>query len=93
MKRIFFGILWFFAFGFGGITIGSGIAGGVAGSTIQATTPEARRQAADVGAFAGYQFGRNYAGFMFLGALVISIVGTATGVLPGTKSRKKQNDD
>jgi len=76
-----------------GLIIGSGIAGGIAGSKTQATSAtEGYVQGKELGTVAGAEFGRKYGNAIFIGALVLSVAGTATGYLPGTKSRKKNND-
>jgi hypothetical protein len=93
MKRVIFGILWFVVFVFGGFFLGGGISGGIAGSKVQATSiSEGYPKGKEAGAVAGAEFGRKYGNAIFLGALVLSVVGTATGFLPGTKSRKKDDD-
>ena len=93
MKRIVFGILWFVVFSFGGLILGSGIAGGIAGSKTQATSAaEGYEQGKELGTVAGREFGQKYGTAIFIGALVLSVAGTATGFLPGTKSRKNNND-
>ncbi len=94
MKRALFWFLWFVALTLGGLTIGGSIVGAIAGSQVQATSiSDGYKKGHDVGAVAGAEFGRDYAGLILLGALVLSIAGTAFGVLPGTKPRKKSGDD
>jgi hypothetical protein len=93
MKRVGFGILWFMA-----LWIGTGaLGGGIAGALAQARTPppatdarslsEGFSRGYDVGRVAGREFARRYGSLIFVGALVVSILGTATGVLPGTRRK------
>jgi hypothetical protein len=93
MKRFAFGVLWFLVVWFGMLIVGGAIAGGLAGSNVDATSvTEAYSKGQEVGAVAGAEFGKKYSGIILLGALAISIGGTVFGVLPGTKSRKKDNE-
>lgn len=90
MKRILFAVVWFVVFAFGGLILGSVVAGAIAGSQVNATTvSEGYAKGQLAGEAAGAEFGRKYSGAILLGALVISIAGTAVGVLPGTKKRKE----
>ncbi|MET0332910.1 MAG: hypothetical protein ABW190_01460 [Rhizobacter sp.] len=90
MKRIFFGIVWFLVLGFGGLVLGGAVVGAMAGSQVNATNmSDGYTKGQQAGEVAGAEFGRKYAGVILIGALVISVVGTATGVLPGTKKKPK----
>ncbi|TAJ91554.1 MAG: hypothetical protein EPO31_15270 [Gammaproteobacteria bacterium] len=94
MKRAAFGFLWFLVIWFGTLVIGGAVVGSAAGSGMEATSmSEAFSKGQEAGAAAGAEFGRKYGGVIFLGALVISIGGTILGILPGTKSRKKDSAD
>lgn len=86
MKKILMGVVWFFVLYLGLCTLGGAIVGGIAGyKEGQAGHPERATQA---GTIAGAEFGRKYGIFMLLGVLVLSVAGTAAGILPGTKSVK-----
>jgi hypothetical protein len=90
MKRIFFGFVWFVVLSLGGLVLGGAIVGGIAGANVGSKNfSEAVSKGHDAGHAAGSEFGRKYGGVIILGALALSIVGTATGVLPGTKKRKQ----
>lgn len=93
MKRFAFGLLWFLAFWFGSLIIGGAIAGAIAGSGVQATSiSEGYSKGHAAGEAAGVEFGQKYGAIILLGALAISIGGTALGVLPGTRPRKKPEE-
>jgi predicted phage tail protein len=93
MKRIAFGIIWFFVFWLGAGMIGGGIAGILAQS--HTSTPAAANQTFsegysrgyEVGQVAGREFGRKYGLLILGGALIVSIAGTVAGVLPGTRRK------
>lgn len=94
MKRVFFGFVWFVFLAFGGIVIGSAIAGGIAGAQVEAqSVGDAYKKGEAVGSAAGAEFGSKYGNMILLGSLALSIVGTGTGVLPGTKARRKADED
>ena len=83
MKRFMFGVVWFVVFWRGPSVICGVIVGGSAG----AGTSNAQ-EGYDAGRAAGQEFGRKYGALILLGSLGLSILGTATGILPGTKKRK-----
>lgn len=98
MRRVLFGLLWFIVFWFGTLVLGGAVVGAIAGSrAAQMQSPsgsfreqfdkgyEAGHQA---GRGAGEQFGRQYGTYVLIGALIITVTGTALGILPGTKRRK-----
>jgi predicted phage tail protein len=93
MKRIAFGIVWFFVFWLGAGMVGGGIAGVLAQAhtsqpvSAAPTFSEGYSRGYDVGKVAGREFGRRYGALILGGALVVSIVGTATGFLPGTRRK------
>lgn len=91
MKRILIGVVWFLVFGFGGLVIGGAIAGAIAGSQVEASSiSEASTKGETAGRAAGAEFGKKYAGVMWLGALVLVIAGSAAGVLPGTGKKSSE---
>jgi hypothetical protein len=88
MKRIIFGVIWFFALFFGSFAVGGAIVGTIAGSGIEATNMSERfAKAQQAGEAAGAKFGQEYGGVILAGALVVSVFGTVFGVLPGTKKK------
>lgn len=82
MKRFGFGVLWFLALTMGALIIGGMVVGAMAGSGNPA-------DAAAAGQAAGQEFGEKYAGMIFLGALIVAVVGSILGWLPGTKSKNQ----
>jgi hypothetical protein len=83
MKRIVFGVVWFLVLFFGILFVGSAVVGGIAGSRTQG-----QQQGAIVGERAGRAFGEKYGTMILLGSLLIAVAGSATGVLPGTRTRE-----
>lgn len=91
MKRIVFGVLWFLFLSFAGVVVGSAIAGAVAGSKVTAgSTSEGYAKGQHAGQAAGAEFGQKYTGVILLGALVVSVAGTITGILPGTRKKSSK---
>ena len=91
MKRFAFGFVWFVVLSLAGFIGGGAIAGVIAGSKVNAAGfSEGYAKGERVGHAAGAEFGRKYGGIVLLGALAVSIVGTATGVLPGTKKKSSE---
>jgi hypothetical protein len=78
--RILMGILWFVALYMGACMLTGAIAGGIAGSRDPANAYAAGQQA-------GQQLVLALRGYFLLGALVISVLGTVYGILPGTKGK------
>jgi hypothetical protein len=94
MRRVLFGIVWFFIFAIGGLAVGGGIAGGVAGANDAAdskdpptTFSEGYRRGSIAGHSAGQEFGRKYGRLIVLGSLLFAVGGSVFGILPGTKRR------
>ncbi|HEX6592899.1 MAG TPA: hypothetical protein VF050_12960 [Moraxellaceae bacterium] len=79
MRKLGFGIVWFFALSMAALMAGGFVVGFQAG--LQDT---GNAQAA--GQAAGQAFGQKYGGIIFLSALVIATVGSIFGWLPGTRS-------
>jgi hypothetical protein len=89
VKRIVFGMIWFVVIWFGGLVLGGSIAGAIAGSQVKATNiTDGYAKGQQVGQVAGAEFGQKYGVAIFIGALVLSIGGTAIGLLPGTKKKQ-----
>lgn len=87
MKRVIFGIVWFVVLWFGILIGGSAVVGGVAASKVQG-----QQQGASAGERAGREFGERYGAVILFGALAVAVVGSAAGVLPGTKTPRKNAD-
>lgn len=85
MKKFGFGLLWFLALSMGTLMIGGMIAGGIAGVNDPANGTAA-------GEVAGQAFGKQYAGMIFLASLIVATLGSALGWLPGTKTKKIQQE-
>ncbi len=97
VKRVAVGVVWCF-----GLWLAfSAILGAIAG--YQTTRPGLGQAKSDqfatvtqgytAGREAGVKMGREFGGRLLLGAAVISFVGTALGILPGTRSRNKDRKD
>jgi hypothetical protein len=93
MKRVAFGIVWFFVLWLGAGMVGGGIAGVLAQAHTSPPTAAAKTfsegysRGYDVGRIAGREFGHRYGALILGGALVVSIAGTVTGFLPGTRRK------
>ena len=88
MKRVAFGFVWFLVLWFGTLLLCGMIVGGIAGSKVKAgSASEGFERGQVAGQQAGEEFGRKYGSVILLGALVISIGGTAAGILPGTRRK------
>lgn len=92
MKRVGFGILWFVVLWIGASAIGGGIAGAVASHASPdvanaKTASERYSRGSDVGRVAGKEFDRKYGSLILSGSLLVSIIGTATSTLPGTRRK------
>ena len=84
MKRVIFGIIWCVVIYFVACVVAGAIAGGIAGANDPANAAQAGQEAG------ARVVGENRMWFV-LGAVVVSVVGTVTGFLPGTKSNKKDD--
>lgn len=81
MRKFGFGLLWFFALSMAALMAGAFVVGFQAGMGNAANAHAA-------GEAAGQAFGQKYAGIIFLSSLAISIIGSALGLLPGTRSNR-----
>lgn len=84
MKRFFIGLGWFVIIYIVGSFMIGVVLGAIAGS--QASTPAA---GAEAGRQSSIDFFHKYGLLFFLGSVIVSIVGTATGWLPFTKDDEK----
>ena len=84
MKRVLFGLIWFFAFSIGGLAAMGAVAGYTAARTTNASN---LADGVRVGESAGKDVGAKYGAAVILGALFLAAIGTAARVLPGTKGR------
>jgi len=93
MRRFLFGFLWFIVLWVGSISVTGAVLGGIAGWRVAvgpnppSSASEGFRKSFDAGHSLGRDFGRKYRAPFALGALAISIGGTAFGILPGTKRK------
>lgn len=87
LKAWFFGFCWYLIVWFGVGGIFAAIVGTI--ETRHAKTPAERYL---LGKKAGAEFGRKYGPYFEIGGLVIAIIGTAAGVLPGTRYPKTESD-
>lgn len=92
VKKVAFGILWFVVLWIGADAIGGGIVGfGASRASPDVanakTASERSSRGYDVGRVAGEEFDRKYGALILSGALLVSIIGTATNTLPGTRRK------
>ncbi len=84
MRKLIIGVIWFIVIWFGVIFIAGGIVGFMAG---------AKTANSEMGAIAGRAAARAFmarsSGIIFIGSVLIAIVGTVAGVLPGTKTKRR----
>jgi hypothetical protein len=95
MKPVAFGFLWFIviwltAAGSGGAIVGLIAEREAATGNNQATSFQ---QGYSIGHEAGARFGHKYGGFILVGALALAVSGAVSGILPGTRRRKKESGD
>jgi hypothetical protein len=90
MRRLLVGVVWFVALWVGGLFIGGAVVGAIANAT-QAQPALNFHDGYANGETAGRAFGARYGGLIMLSALGLSIVGSATGLLPGTGRRASQH--
>ena len=86
-RRFAMGCVWFVIFWFGLSVVGGGIAGGLASRDL-ARSPGTAQEHFDrgfqIGQAAGAEFHRRFGRTVLVVAIVLSVSGTITGVLPGT---------
>ena len=92
VKKVGCGILWVVVLWIGAGAIGGGIVGFVASRASPdvanaKTASERSSRGYDVGRVAGEEFDRKYGSLILSGALLVSIIGTATNTLPGTRRK------
>jgi len=80
MKRFVIGVGWCFLIWLGSLMVAGGVLGAIAGAS--AGDPTTGAQA---GQRVGAEFGRHYGSLLLLGSIAVSVIGTATGWLPGTR--------
>jgi hypothetical protein len=81
VKRILFGFLWCVGFYFAGCALVGAVAGAIAGAKDPAN-------ASQVGAMAGTSAVEALHVYIFAGAVLLSVVGSWAGLLPGTRIKK-----
>jgi membrane protease YdiL (CAAX protease family) len=82
MKRLLMGLVWFVLLAIIPLIVGTTIAGAIAGSG-SSTFEEGAR----AGELAGSAFAQRYGLLLVLTGLLVAVVGSIAGVLPGTKKR------
>lgn len=87
MRCLFFGFIWFILFSILLIFVAGAFAGN---SVAEPTHPQTAAEILATSQAAGEDFGAKYGGLLILGALVLSVAGTALGILPGTKRKTKE---
>jgi hypothetical protein len=80
VRKICFGFVWFLILILGTLILGGGVVGAIAGVNDPANSFAA-------GQAAGQAFGQAYGGMIFLASLIIAVIGSIFGWLPGTKSK------
>ncbi len=86
VKRISFGVVWWFVLYF----VACFLVGAVAGAIAGARDPE---NASVAGAQAGAAAVASYRSAIILGSAALAAVGTWSGVLPGTKRKRAKPSD
>jgi len=80
MKRFVIGVGWCFLIWLGSLVVAGAVLGALAGAS--AGDPITSAQA---GQRVGAEFGAHYGPLFLLGSIAVSVIGTATGWLPGTR--------
>ncbi len=84
MKRFLAGLGWFAVIWVGASSLGSSIAGAVAGASTNDPS-----LATELGARAGADFWLHHGSLILLAAITLSILGSVTGWLPGTRGTQR----
>ena len=89
MRRVFFGVCWFLFFWLGVGATFAGVMGAIAARQERATTFS---EGFAAGKELGEDLGRRSGPYFLFCGLLISVVGTVTGVLPGTRRSSERSD-
>jgi hypothetical protein len=89
MRRVFFGVCWFLFFWLGVGAIFAGVMSAIAARQAGATTFS---EGYALGKEVGEDLGRRSGPYFLFGGLLISLVGTVTGTLPGTRRRSEGSE-
>jgi len=85
-RKIIFGLIWFVVIYFLALVIGGAIAGSLSGmqAAQEGISPY------EAGSIAGQKFGNTYGAIIFWSILILAVLGSTFGILPGTKLKKKK---
>ena len=87
MKKLLFGIVWCVVFYFGICIAAGAIVGAMAGTHY----PHDPAMAAHAGQQAGIKIVNDYGVYFVAGAVVLSVLGSGFGVLPGTRQNRSSS--